>query len=282
MSERKIEFITVPKILGKIYNSDDPEEVIHYENKLACVIGSPLTLLGGVFNYLLLHSLNPRSADVIINSMIFFTFFILFEVFGRININDKVNSYIISILYTGVSAFVFIRLYAFIGPAVWTLFAIQMAFAVFRTRRDMTLILGITVAMIGVHVIFNIEDYTFPLSSQYFLTQFVLLIVLFLVFLTLQRINTNRSKKLKEKILEATEQNGEISALYEEVTATEEELRINHEKLQEREKELYEAAYFDPLTGFPNRTMFIDYLTETTENFSKNKRKLFLPMSVVS
>ncbi len=63
----------------------------------------------------------------------------------------------------------------------------------------------------------------------------------------------NTQKELQEK-------HNELSAIYEELAATEEELRNQYGELQSSQERIHHLAYFDSLTGLPNRPYIMDEL----------------------
>lgn len=72
----------------------------------------------------------------------------------------------------------------------------------------------------------------------------------------------------------------ELSALYEQLGATEEELRAQYEELQSNQEALRNSeekfkymAYYDALTGLPNRTMFTEILENELADARKNRAK---------
>jgi diguanylate cyclase (GGDEF)-like protein len=85
----------------------------------------------------------------------------------------------------------------------------------------------------------------------------------------------------QNKYREALEQREEILALYEEITASESTLIEQRNQLQEynaileeREDELNQLAFYDPLTGLPNRRMIIDRLDALLQ-ISKTEERRF-------
>lgn len=74
-------------------------------------------------------------------------------------------------------------------------------------------------------------------------------------------------KGLRDNIQRLTEQRDEITSLYREISASKEKLSQQNEQLKwynkvmkENEKKLERLAYYDPLTGLPNRKMIIQKL----------------------
>lgn len=87
-------------------------------------------------------------------------------------------------------------------------------------------------------------------------------------------------KLSQSKYIEALEQREEILALYEEITASEStlmeqknQLQDYNIKLEEREEELNQLAFYDPLTGLPNRRLIIDRLDALLQICKKEQRR---------
>lgn len=254
---------TIPKLIKNINTCEDPELLLEFENRFACLIASPLMFLTAITNYLVLHLIFERNFfDVLFNTVAFIFLGILFEVLIRIKINPRVVAIFVSILYGFISILVIIRLFEYMGPSVWMVFCLQLGFSIYRSRKDMAIGVGVSTIITSGYVLFNIEDFsTFSLRT-FFISQFILIVLIYIVFSALHKMNINRISKLNNKIETIIEQNNDIAALYEEISATEEELRNQNIKIQERDKELFNMAYFDSLTGLPNRIMFTDYLEE--------------------
>jgi diguanylate cyclase (GGDEF)-like protein len=85
---------------------------------------------------------------------------------------------------------------------------------------------------------------------------------------------------IKQKELELKQSYEELNQTYEELMASEEELRQQNDELTENKKllslkedTLQKLAYFDSITGLPNRTMFIMELNNYIRDFSINNKE---------
>lgn len=280
MKKSKRRFLTIPKIIYEINTSEDFDKTLFYENKLSCMLGSPLAIIGAILNFVIVYIVfSGEFKTTLINSICFIIFAILFEIFHRVKINITLNSIIISLLYASLSIFILLRLYEYLGPSIWTIFCMELGFSIYRSKRDMTIIIGLTTVFSMVYVLLNISYFQFSLNNTYFFIQMILLVILFIIFCALRKINIGRINSLHFKIDTIVQQNNDIAALYEEISATEEELRIQNENILERDKELFDIAYFDKLTNLPNRIMFSEYLEELIES-SKRDNEIFYLVSI--
>ena len=281
MMVKKLETsLSIPNIIRKINASEDTEKTLLYENMLSCMLGSPLAAIAAVLNFVFIYIIFKEDfSKTLINSVCFILFAIFFETLLRIKINVTLNSFIISVLYALISIFTLIRLYEYLGPAIWTIFCIELGFSIYRSTRDMTILLGITTVFSMAYVMLNLSKFQFSLTNTYFFVQMILLVLLFIIFIALHKINMGRINYLHFKIDTIIQHNNDIAALYEEISATEEELRIQNENIQERDKELFNLAYFDQLTNLPNRIMFTEYLCELIES-SKRDNEIFYLASI--
>ena len=92
-------------------------------------------------------------------------------------------------------------------------------------------------------------------------------VVTYFSSLVISAVIYNYKKGLKDNFLRLTEQRDEIASLYEEIRISEEKLSQQNEQLKwynkvmkDNEKELERMAYYDTLTGLPNRKMIIKKL----------------------
>ncbi|GAA0726926.1 hypothetical protein GCM10008905_23940 [Clostridium malenominatum] len=95
-------------------------------------------------------------------------------------------------------------------------------------------------------------------------------IVTFLFLITVISFLTIIINEKRKNEMKLSNSYDELSAVYEELAATEEELRAQYEELQENENRIEEMAYYDKVTGLPNR----NYIMERFE--IKNSALIFL------
>ena len=263
MTTKKERMLTIPVLLAKLKESEDLNEIIIYENKLASMIASPLMYFTAISSFLVVYLFyNEPIQKSILTSLIFIVLGFMFDIFSRIKINPIFASHIISILYGVIPIVALIRLYEYMGPSVWSIYCLQLGFSIYRTRKEMTTFVGLSTLLSIVYVFINLTKFKIELTLTFFISQFILLGVIFIVFITLHKLNQNRIYKLDNKIETIIKQNNDIAALYEEISATDEELKLQNRRLKERDRELFDLAYFDPLTSLPNRQMFTEFLEE--------------------
>jgi diguanylate cyclase (GGDEF)-like protein len=275
---------TIPDMIRAANETNDILESTYYENQMACMFASLIMFLGTVVSlvvgYLILHR---DIRYIMIDSGIFLILGILFEVFLRVRIDVQITSYIISVLYSIWFIFILSRLYHIIGPAVWTISCIQMVFAMSRIKKHMSVIIGLVTIVSSIYVLFNPSYYQYQMSYYYFIPQAVLLMILAIVLSVAHKIGSNRYFKIHNQLKVVTEQKNDITALYEEITATEEEMRHQNNQLisymaeiKQNEEKLYHLAYFDILTGLPNRKMFGEQLELVTEQAKQNNTVFYV------
>ncbi|NLM43738.1 MAG: EAL domain-containing protein [Clostridiales bacterium] len=72
-------------------------------------------------------------------------------------------------------------------------------------------------------------------------------------------IDISERIKIEKELIESHE---ELTSLYEELYASEETLRVQYDELAEKEKSIHNLAYYDPLSGLPNRINLEEYFNE--------------------
>lgn len=87
------------------------------------------------------------------------------------------------------------------------------------------------------------------------------------------RGNIKRNEFLVKKLVESYE---DLEVSNEEIIAAEEELRAQNEVLQSNKENMYKLAYYDSLTGMPNRTLFLSNLQEEINKSAANDKKAAL------
>ncbi len=96
-------------------------------------------------------------------------------------------------------------------------------------------------------------------------------------------------KKINSNLSELTEQRNELLTLYKKVSASEDTLNRQNQKLalynrilSEKENALHTLAYYDHLTGLPNRQLLIDtleYLLQEREESGKELSVVFIDLN---
>ena len=157
----------------------------------------------------------------------------------------------------------------------------QTIFGVPHFKKDMAAIIERVALLTGIYILINISVYQSRLSYSELITQLIFLLIMIIVLSTVHKINTDRYDKLRMQFKVVVEQKNDIAELYKEISTKEELLRQQNaqlisytEEIKKNEKKLYDLAYFDALTGLPNRKMFIERLDSLIEK-SKHQTEIF-------
>ena len=274
----------VPEAIHAINSSYDIEQITYYENQLACMLFSPLMFVGtlvSLFRFFMFHS--SGNNDILINAFIFLFLGLSFELLRRAKLRTSIASNLISLLFAFWYLFIFFRLYNVVGPAVWTIALIQIIFAMSRIKKNMAYTIGLVTILASIYAAANAEQFAYQISIYYLVPQAFLVILLFFITSVTHKINTDRFMSLYEQYQLVSTQKGDITALYEELSATEEELREQHDQLVnytnqiiEKEQKLHSLAYYDILTNLPNRTMFMEHVDLMIEVLSKHANTFYI------
>lgn len=274
----------IPDTIRAINNTYDVSKITYYENQLACMLSSPLMFLGGILCLIHLFFLGSGyRTSIIINATAFFILGVLFEIVRISKFKVLIASRILTGLYIIWFLFAYSRLYPIIGPAVWTIAANQIIFSMSRLRKDMAVYITTVVIGTCLYTLFNIHSFVYEFSLYYLVPQTFLLILLCVILSIAHRINKNRYERLYKQYCLANEQKSDITALYEELIASEDELREQNKQLTDynnqfiaREQKLHSLAYYDTLTGLPNRAMFMEQLQQFIQLCSRETRPFYL------
>lgn len=126
------------------------------------------------------------------------------------------------------------------------------------------------------YLVSNIEMYQ---QIQTYKGWFYILITAIILFLMIKR----NLEKLKDMSIELYKKYQELNLVYEELLATEEdlkehveELKISQAKHVENEEKIYNLAYYDSLTGLPNRSMLQKVLNSKLKHAENSSSKIGL------
>ncbi|HHY78520.1 MAG TPA: EAL domain-containing protein [Clostridiales bacterium] len=87
-------------------------------------------------------------------------------------------------------------------------------------------------------------------------------------------IDISERVKIEKELIESHE---ELTSIYEELYASEETLRAQYDELAEKEKRIQTLAYYDPLSGLPNRVNLEEYFSNSVL-YKKNAALLFMDL----
>jgi diguanylate cyclase (GGDEF)-like protein len=274
----------VPETIKAINNTYDINQITYYENQLACMLSSPLMFLGAFISFINFFIYRDESrTNIFINMMVFLCIGISFELLRKAKLKVRIASGILTGLFVLWFLFIYIRLYQFIGPAVWTIAVIQIIFSMSRLRKDMAIFITAITITACLYTLINIKDFEYKISLYYLIPQTLLLLLLFLILSISHKINKDRYENLYHQYLLVNDQKSDITALYEELIASEDELREQNKQLAnynkrfiEGEQRLHSLAYYDVLTGLPNRTMFIEHLEQIIDLCTRKSKTFYL------
>lgn len=274
----------IPETIKAINNTYEVKQITYYENQLACMLSSPLMFLGTLicFLHLLLNKADSRT-NLFINMIVFLCIGISFELLRKARLKVAVASNILTGLFAIYFLFIYIRLYHIIGPAVWTIAVIQIIFSMSRLNKDMAVFITLITIITCLYTLINLKSLEYQISIYYLIPQTFLLLLLFLILSISHKINTDRYENLYKQYLLVNDQKSDITALYEELIASEDELREQNNQLADynkrfiaREQKIHSLAYYDALTGLPNRTMFMEHLQQSIELCTRKPKPFYL------
>lgn len=274
----------IPETIKAINNSYEVNQIIYYENQLACMLSSPLMFLGAIINFFHLFFHNSQiNTTLLIDMTIFLLLGMSFELLRRARLKISMASWILTGIFLSWFLFIYLRYYSIIGPAVWTIAVIQIVLSISSLRKAMAITIGSFTIVFCLYTVINNRSLDYELSLYYLIPQIVLLLLLLLILSIMHRINRDRYENLYRQYRLVNDQKGEITALYEELIASEDELREQNNQLAQynkqfiaREQKLHSLTNYDALTGLPNRSLFIEQLRQTVELCTRKSKSFYL------
>jgi diguanylate cyclase (GGDEF)-like protein len=274
----------IPETIKAINNTYEVKQITYYENQLACMLASPLLFLRSFISFIyFLFNKTENKTTLFINMIIFLCIGISFELLRRAKLKVSVVSRLLAGLFAFLFLFIYIRLYRIIGPAIWTIAVIQIILSMSRLRKNMAVFITSITIIACIYTIININDFKYQISFYNLIPQIFLMILLFIILSISHKINTDRYENLYKQYCLVNDQKSDITALYEELIASEDDLREQNNQLADynkrligREQKLHSLAYYDALTGLPNRTMFMEHLQQTIEISTRKSKSFYL------
>jgi diguanylate cyclase (GGDEF)-like protein len=273
---------TMPAVFERLNAADDPCQVLYYQNILTCMFAAPLLFFGVFANIAVVYFFwGGDLTAVLVNSGIFFLLGLTFELISRKELDSDLFDHLISLSQSICLAFIVVRYYHIIGPAVWTVAFVMIILAMMRLKITMLYYIAITTFACGLYVTFLLPDDAFLFTPVYFLIQNILFTFVFSLAAAAFYMNLNRYDKAMERLNAVITQKGKIAGLYKKLNHTKQalaiqnqELQTSNEEIRKNEERLHFLAYYDGLTELPNRKMILERL-QLLVNLSENEKSAF-------
>lgn len=258
---------TIKKIIFEMSGELDKKELIKHENSLIANVMSRMFFLLAIIWFIITLFLERESLELnILSFIVFLGSSLILLMLRNPPFNPDLNTVFISIIFLGIVLFLFLRFFKSISYLIWIILTIQMIFAMFITRKIMAYIIGFTFFATIIVALSNPAKYNIKPGIFFYIGLFLAFIAMSFILYFLNRISKDRYAEIQFKLKVEKEQKEEITALYEEIAASEEELR-------EKNEMLVSMAYYDSLTGLPNRKMIMENIENRIQESKLNNKK---------
>lgn len=185
-------------VLQRQFKFRDENDLLSNSNKLTVMLMFPILFIFSIvnFGYFTMLSIQDFSL-VLINSLIILGLSYCF-MFTNIIKNTRVKYRFITMLFVLLQIFLHIAYYDYIGPAVWTASFIYIMLALYQTDATMLKVFALTVFGLGIYTWIRKE--VFVLNLTYYVAQFVLFAILFLIASLVHNMNFKKSARIKEQM----------------------------------------------------------------------------------
>ncbi|PKM59465.1 MAG: hypothetical protein CVU99_13285 [Firmicutes bacterium HGW-Firmicutes-4] len=252
---------TMPAVFELLNAADDPSQILYYQNIISCMLAAPLLFFGAIANIVIVYFFwGGDLTAALINSGIFFLLGLIFELISRKELDSDLFDHLLSLSQSICLAFIVVRYYHIIGPAVWSIAFVMIILAMMRLKITMLYYIAATTFICGLYVTFLLPVDGFQFAPVYFLIQNVLFTFVFSLAVAAFYMNLNRYDKAVERLNAVISQKEKIAGLYKNLNQTKQilasqnqELRNSNEEIRKNEERLHFLAYYDGLTELPNR-----------------------------
>lgn len=259
---------TIPGIIRIINESNDIDTIERMENYFGCYYAIPVLIVGAVVNFILHYPLTSAYADSAF--MLFLCF--CFIISQYLKVKTRIITHMISILYSIVLIFVTVRIYAYVGPAIWTIAFINIIISSIRLTRVMLNYVTASTFFVGMYYSLLLSKTHFEFGTSYFILQLILFTLVIMIAPVVHWINQAHYNRINNMYMTELKQKEELEDMYESIAATHTELSYKYNELNEKnielqqnEDKLFHLAHYDLITELPNRKTIIDRIQELIE-----------------
>lgn len=266
-------------IINKLANSIQKEDILKNEIRLLSWVIGPMLVIAAMANVFIgiLWGM-PLYKLLFLAGILILCAFLTFHISKRKKLKSNIKLHIISFIFlVGVSVTYYVY-YEKMGVTFWFIMVMITIFANLNSSKILfKYIIGLYVVLYFISVKFYLNN-NMKMDLAGYITLLVMLIMVILISRVTNRVYSNIVEKKVVDYRYLIEKNDEVTSLYEEIVASEEELKLQNEKLvfyngliNNNKKDLEKIAYYDALTGLPNRKMLIDRLDGIIESDIENK-----------
>lgn len=276
MKEKKIPK-TIPGIIKVINESNETDKIEDMENYIGCYYGVPVLIIGSIANYIMHHELRSSIQD----SIFMLILCLCFCITPYLNLKTRIITHWISILFSVVLIFVTVRVYPFIGPAIWTIAFINIIISSIRVTRVMLNYATISTLFVSMYYSVVLSKTSFEFGTTYYIVQVILFTLVIVIAPVIHLINQAHYNRINKMYMTEVSQREELEKMYANIAATHSELSSRYNELNDKnielklnEEKLYHMAHFDMITELPNRQTIIEKIHELID-LSKDKNIIF-------
>ncbi len=264
---------TLPGIIKVINESNDMDTIETMENYIGCYYGIPVLIIGSVVNYMMHHELKSSVQDSIFMLLLCFCFIIT----PYLKLKTRMITHWISVLFSVVLIFVTVRVYSFIGPAIWTIAFLNIIISSVRITRVMLNYVTVSTLFVGMYYSLVLSKTPFAFGTTYYIVQVVLFALVIVIAPFLHLINQTHYNRINHMYMTEVRQREELEKMYKNIALTHAELSCRYNELNDKnielkrnEEKLYQIAHFDMVTELPNRKTIMDKIHELIDNPKEN------------
>jgi len=272
----------MPAVFALLNAADDPSQILYFQNIITCMLASPLLFIGSIANIVVVYFFWGNDlTTVLVNSGTFLLLGLTFELISRKELDIDLIDHLVSLFQSLCLAFIVVRYYHIIGPAVWSAAFVMVILAMMRLKITMLYYIAATTFICGLYVTFVLPVDGFRFAPVYFLIQNILFAFVFSLATATFYMNLNRYDKAMMRLSAVLTQKEKIAGLYRKLNHTKQtlttqnqELQASNEEIKKNEERLHFLAYYDGLTELPNRKMILERL-HLLVNLSENEKSAF-------
>jgi len=231
---------TVADVIDAMKTEENIAELKRYELIIVGMYTSSLLYMTAVANIIVRYSIErPNWHNYVLDSLVLLAVGMLVSYLSSLNSKTSVNIALISGLKAFILLFITVRFYHLVGPAVWTVAVIQLILSMFYITENTYKALLVSIFLAGAYIYHaTFVSAPYQLGPIYLYVQLTMLVLLVIITSAIRKVIRDRQIILENKLQEIWEQKEEITALYEERTASEKKLLEVLEKLKKTQNQL--------------------------------------------